>query len=190
MTVFYKGVGVGTHWHDNDASDLGFVPKAPEVIPSKDRLIQHIARANVASPYVSLTSSYGVAYAYATPTEDTPGYVYEIELTAPMPRGVKLVDPIREIATDAPALPTHPPYGHDGDQKFLLGVLNREMKELLLRNIIQPFPGVGVPRPANLSLELETLAYVLRDAEILVIGNIPAACILNRYEAWGESDEA
>ena len=193
MTIFYRGAGRGTHWHDNDAQTSGFLPKARAVEPSLDRLIHHIARANVASPYVSLTYSFGVAHEYAifgraTALIDDPGYVYEIELTSPLPNGLQLVDPIREIVLAAPTLPSQTPYWHDGDQDFLLGVVSAEMNEYLSRPIIQPYPSGGAQRSANLSLELETLARALRDAEILAIGDIPAACIRYRHEVWGESD--
>ena len=35
----------------------------------------------------------------------------------------------------------------------------------------------GVPRSANLTLELEALVSALRDAEILVLGTVPSAFI-------------
>jgi len=192
MPILYRGAGPGTYWHVHDAQDLGFSPKAGEAEPSLDRLIQHIARAQVESPYVSLTWSFGVAHEYAIfgrvpALEGGPGYVYEVEFASPLPNGLQLIDPIREIALAAPALPIQTPYWHDGDQEFLLGVVSAKMKKYLSRPIIQPPPSGGADRSANLSLELETLARALRDAEILAIGNIPAACIRYRHEVWGES---
>ena len=127
MTIFYRGAGVGSWHYVHDAQVSGFVPKNPAIDDSKDRLIQHIARSVTDSPYISLTRSFGIAYDYAvfgrvTATEDKPGFVYEIEISA-RPKGFRLVDPIREIARSIPH-PTHSSsYQHDGDRAYLLGVV-------------------------------------------------------------------
>ena len=65
MTTFYKGSAIGTHWHANDARQLGFTARAPEANPSTEALIHHIASGTHYSPYISLTRSYAVAWDYA-----------------------------------------------------------------------------------------------------------------------------
>jgi hypothetical protein len=190
MPIFYRGAGVGTHWHENDARLNGFTSKKPGAIHSIDRLMKHIARADVNSPYTSLTRSYGVAYVYAVhfgraqPTETNPGYVYEIELSDPLPPGLHLLDPVKEVAKAAPEPLDLISYQHDGLPDFLLGVMNpMEMGQFLTTPSLQPPPG-GIPRPPNLAIELETLVLALRDAEILAVGNIPAVYIQNRHNVW------
>jgi hypothetical protein len=51
MPIFYRGAGVGTHWHINDARLTGFTPQAPGIVLSIDRLMQHIVSGTVSSPY-------------------------------------------------------------------------------------------------------------------------------------------
>ena len=65
MAVYYRGAGVGTHWNNIDAMTSGFTPKEPGGTASVDRIMLHIARADVKSPYISLTASFGIAYYYA-----------------------------------------------------------------------------------------------------------------------------
>ena len=87
MTIYYRGAGAGTYWHTNDAPQQGFIPQSPGGTPPRDRLINHIARGTVTSPYVSLTQSYGVAWSYAVffgliqPNQQTPAYVYNAAIT-------------------------------------------------------------------------------------------------------------
>ena len=187
MAIFYRGAGVGTYWHEKDARTSGFTPKSGGTQHNVDRLMQHVARANVDSPYISLTRSYGVAYNYAimgrtVPSEDTPAYVYEIVISDPIPEGLELLDPIQEVARAAPRPPASISYQHDGDINFILGVVSpSKMEDFLTKPIKQPPRGEGTPRPANLSIELETLARALRDAEILAVGNIPSSCVQSRH---------
>jgi len=152
--------------------------------------MEHIARADVNSPYISLTRSYGVAYWYTvlfgrTPaTKINPGYVYEIELSHPLPPGLQILDPVKEVAMAAPEPLDLVCYQHDGLPDFLLGVMNpMEMGQFLKPLRPKPPPGGGAPIP-RLTIQLETLVRALRDAEILAVGNIPATCVRNRYEAW------
>jgi hypothetical protein len=153
--------------------------------------MHHVARGTVNSPYISLTRSYGVAYVYAVffgrtqPTEIDPGYVYEIEIGALLPPGLQFLDPVKEVAMAAPGPLDSISYQHDGLPDFLLGVMKPvEMEQFLTAPCPQPPPAGGTPRPPNLTIELETLVRALRDAEILAVGNIPAAYIRNRYDVW------
>lgn len=192
--IFYKGAGVGTYWHKNDARNQGFRATRPTVLHSLDRLMQHIARGSTVSPYISLTRSYGIAYRYAVSgrlmaTTDNPGVVYEIEIEDHLPENLKLLDPIKEVVAEVPNPLASIPYQHDGDMEFLLGVINPKMNENLIRPVKQPPPRSGTPRPANLSTELETIVLSLRDSEILAMGHIPAGCIRNRYDEFEISEE-
>lgn len=189
MPIFYRGAGAGTYWHRNDARLSGFTPQAPGVVPSINRLINHVSRGTVYSPYISLTRSYGVALNYAVlpgqaiATRANPGYVYEIEIDEPLPPGLQLLDPVKEVAAVVPSPLSLVPYQHDGRPDFLLGVVNpKRMRRFLTAPCPQPPPGGGTSRPPNLTIELETLVRALRDAEILAVGNIPAACIRNRFD--------
>ena len=184
MPIFYRGAGPGSFWDLNDACVSGFRSQAPGIAPGPDRLILHIAKGTVSSPYISLTRSYGVARDYAintgvavsVATAQNPGYVYEIDLNDPLPLGLVLLDPVREVAKNAPG-PLDPiSYQHDGPQSFLLGVIDpRTMKRHLSADYVQPPPSTGTRRPPTLTAVLECLVRALRDAEILAVGNIPRA---------------
>ena len=67
MAIFYRGAGVGTHWHTNDPrlSGRGFTAWAPGLQNTPDRVIQHVYQGLTHSPYVSLSLSYPVALNYA-----------------------------------------------------------------------------------------------------------------------------
>ena len=86
MATFYKGAGVGTHWHSNDSRRIGLTARSPEATPTTEALIDHIATGTVNSPFISLTRSYAVAWQYAMegvvdiPKRENPAYVYEIEI--------------------------------------------------------------------------------------------------------------
>ena len=191
MPILYRGAGVGTYWHQRDARVTGFTPQHPGMSPSLDRLIGHISYGTVTSPYVSLTRSYGVAWSYAMslghsqPAQSNPAYVYEVEIDEPLPLGLQLLDPVQTIAAAMPSPSHRISYQHDGLPSFLLGVIDpMGMEDFLKLPPPQPPPGGGTPRPPNLTRELEALVRALRDAEILAVGNIPAACVRHRFPVW------
>jgi hypothetical protein len=191
MPMFYRGAGVGTYWHTNDACQRGFTPQVPGMAPSIHRLMVHVARGTVTSPYVSLTRSYGVAWSYAVffgrmqPTHTTPAYVYELEINDPLPPGLQLLDPVKAVAAAAPSPLQSISYQHDGLPNFLLGVVDpMRMKQFLHVHALQPPPGGGTSRPPHLTMELEALVRALRDAEILAVGNVPTTCVRTRYPVW------
>ncbi|MDE0400438.1 MAG: hypothetical protein OXL96_21795 [Candidatus Poribacteria bacterium] len=192
MAIFYRGAGIGTYWHTHDARQTGFIARAPQMHPTPDRLMLHIARGTVNSPFVSLTRSYGIALNYANffgtevPTPQHPAYVYEIEINEPIPSDLQLLDPIKEVAPILPPpLGINPPYQHDGGPDFLLGVVDPiNMREFLTQQSPQPPASGGTPRTPNLSIALETLVRTLRDAEILAEGTIPAHCVNHRFEVY------
>ena len=138
MATFYKGAGVGTHWHINNSREVGFEARSPTTRPTIEALIAHVAESTANSPYISLTRSYAVAWNYAMrggtdiPTLDKPGYVYEIEIDVPLPSGLKLLDPVKEIALGLPnpvdvySEGGYPSYQHNGLPTLLLAVFNPE----------------------------------------------------------------
>ncbi len=194
MPIFYRGAGIGTYWHTNNAVGNGFTSRVPssQIPHSINQLMNHIARGTTYSPYISLTRSYGVAWSYAVflgrrqPTPHNPAYVYQIEINDPPPSGLQIFNPVREVANAVPKpLSSAPPYQHNGLPNFLLGVTDPiRMRRFLTIPALQPPPGGGAPQPSNLTLELETLVRALRDAEILVVEHIPPPCVLNRYPVW------
>ena len=190
MTIYYRGAGLGTYWHTNNAMQEGFTPQSPQLNHTPSLLINHIARGTVTSPYISLTQSYGVAWDYAVtfsrarPTQQNPAYVYQVEINDPPPKGPHLLDPVKEIAASAPSPPAAIPYHHDGLPSFLLGVVSSSTMRLHLNRPIKQPPGGGTLRSANLTLELEAIVRALRDAELLVVGDIPDSCVQHRYPEW------
>ena len=192
MPIFYRGAGINTYWYLNDPVVRGFSARDPGGSVTTTRLMLHIARSTVNSPFISLTRSYAVAWRYAMlsserePTPGDPAYVHEIEIQEPLPPGLQLLDPVKEVAQIPPA-PTSlgPPYQHDGLPDFLLGVVNpRKMGYFLAQHSLQPPSSEGTSRPPTLTIELETLVRALRDAEILARGIIPATYVRNRFEVY------
>ena len=202
MATFYKGAGLGTHWHIHDSQRVGFTARAPETGSTTEALMAHITAGTINSPYISLTRSYAVAWHYAVRsgtiirTPDKPGYVYEIEIDIPLPSGLKLVDPVKEVAMSLPnpidvdSQGGYPFYQHNGLPHFLLGVVGLgDMSKFQVGRQPQP-PGPGVPCPPNLTPQLEVFVNALRDAEILLHGHIPPSCVKNRFEVnFTELDE-
>ena len=189
MALFYRGAGIGTYWHVNEPRIRGFIPHSPGTLASLDRLMNHIRSGATESPYVSLTRSPGVALGYARlgkrkPTSTKPAYVWEIELTNPLRANVQLLDPVQAIAAELPGPAESLSYHHDGAPTFLLGLIDPSQQHFLTGN--RPLlPGEGSsPRPPNLTVELETLVRALRDAEVLALGTIPAACVRARHEVY------
>ena len=164
----------------------------PKCIQTADRLMLHIARGTVNSPFISLTRSYGITLYYANffgteiPTPQHPAYVYEIEINEPISSGLKLLDPIKEIAPILPKpLDVNPPYQHDGGPAFLLGVVDPvNMREFLKQHALQPPASAGTQRTPNLTIALETLVRTLRDAEILGEGTIAANCVNHKFAVY------
>ena len=191
MATFYRGAGIGTYWHANDAKLTGFFPHAPRASRSTATLIAHVKDGTTHSPYVSLTRSYSVAWTYAVfsgyekPTAANPAYVYRVDIDDSRPAGILVLDPVCEIAKSVPRPLSPISYQHDGFADFLIGVVDPiRMAAHLATPIKQPPPGGGTSRPANLSAELETFVRALRDAELLAAGPIPPACVVNKFAVF------
>jgi hypothetical protein len=73
-----------------------------------------------------------------------------------------------------------PSYQHDGDKKFLLGVVDPiGLRQHLRRLAVFAVPGPISKTPA-LSIELATMVCALRDAEALVVGDLPPSSVIAR----------
>lgn len=201
MATFYKGAGIGTHWHTNDPRNIGFTPRSPESMSDTQAVIDHITRSTADSPYTSLTRSYGVAWDYAmegvsempVPSQEIPAYIYKIEINNSLKQDLKLIDPIREVAQsliDPNEIGFQNEgsfYQHNGLRNFLLSLVDpQNMLEYRIGRLPTP-PGPGEICDAILSPELNSLVFALRDAEILVYGEIPADCVKNRFEVVYEN---
>jgi hypothetical protein len=193
MAIFYRGAGIGSHWHANNARLIGFVPWNPAGSPpSADRLMQHIGNGITESPYISLTRSFGVAHGYAVAgkggiaTPSNPGQVYELEIAnadVGPGKGFELIDPVKELSTALNDPLVTPSYQHDGDQNLLLGVVRPgRFKRYLTRPPL--LPNGPASSPPNVSTQLKTLVQALRDAEILAVGTIPSSCIRKVHPVW------
>ncbi len=202
MATFYKGAGIGTHWHINDSREVGFTAISPTTRHTIEALVTHVAESPTNSPYISLTRSYAVAWNYAVRggtdirTLGKRGYVYEIEIDIPLSPELELLDPVKEVAKSLPNpidvdfKGGYPFYQHNGLPDFLLGVVRPEgMSRFLVGRQPRP-PGPGVPCRPNLTPQLKALVNALRDAEILFYGRIPPSCVKNRFEVqFTELDE-
>lgn len=184
VAILYKGAGPGTFWALNDPRlGAGFV-SASAAPPSVPSMVRHITAFSHPSPYLSLTASFAVAYAYAlggpagAASSAMPGYVYEID-TGVFP--VKLIDPVSEVASatsiaTAPRLLTH----HDGGQDLILGIAAPSLHAGVL--LVPPKrPGATLPNPPAITPELHAVVFSLRDAEMLAEGPIPPGCIVHRH---------
>ena len=194
MPTFYKGAGLETHWHKNDSRRVGFTARSPRATPTMEAIVTHVADGTKDSPYISLTCSYAVAWDYAMkgaipPTSDSPAYVYEIEIADAFVSGLILHDPVKKLlptlrsVIDTNFQAAVPFYQHNGDQTFLIEVANPTILEPPTGRSPQP-PGPGEPCDANLTPPFRTLVNSLRDAEILVYGDIPRHCVKRRFNVY------
>ena len=164
MATFYKGAGVGTHWHANDSRQVGFAARSPEVTPSTETLIDHISTSTVHSPYISVTRSYAVAWHYAVfnskrePTPEIPAYIYEIVIDDTLPHGLNLLDPVKEVVHILP--------------QPLRGVVDLEYMANHLGGQTSQSSNQGSGLSYQVELQLIALTFAQRDAEMLVRGYI------------------
>jgi len=95
-----------------------------------------------------------------------------------------VIDPVIEVSAHLNPLAS-PSYHHDGDMNFLLGVVNPNRMAAFLKNpILTPMGSTPTLRPANLSIELETIVRALRDAEVLIFGAIPNSRVVLRHDVY------
>jgi hypothetical protein len=129
-----------------------------------------------------------VAWGYALagrnlPTIDNPAYVYEVEIDENDGLGTRLLDPVQAIAAGLGSPYETRTYHHDGDNSFLLGLVDPVNHRAILRQDVRfPPPGEGTDRSPLLHIELEALVRALRDSEILAFGAVAASQIRRRIE--------
>ena len=174
MATFYKGAGIGTYWHTRDSRRIGFTARSPETGPSTTALIAHVATGTINSPYISLTRSYAVAWHYAVfgskrePTLDNPAYIYEIEIDDSLPHELNLLDPAKEVVHILP--------------QPLRGVVDLEYMADRLAGQTAQSSDLEEDFSSNFELQLITLTFAQRDAEVLIHGYIPPFCVKHRFE--------
>jgi hypothetical protein len=117
----------------------------------------------------------------ARPTAENPAHVYEIDIPDPPPAGVLIIDPIYFVAAHNQNPLASISYHHDGNQDFLIGVVDPMMGPSTKVRFPPGMAG-GAPRYPNLTIELETMVRALRDAEVLAVGNLPSKCVTNRHD--------
>jgi hypothetical protein len=188
MARYYRGAGIRTHWHSNDARTTGFSAAQVGTPAGQQAIINHVSFALTdRSPYISMTRSYEVAEHYAKyfgheyPSAGAPAFVYEIEFD-PVPDGLQLYDPVIELAKALPSPLAPPPfYQHNGAPDVLLGIVNRSLfGDFLLRAAKNP--GIPTGAPPQISDQLIALVRALRDAEVLAYNSIPQNCVRQRYD--------
>ena len=174
MATFYKGAGIGTHWHTRDSRRTGFMARSPATNPKTEGLIDHIVMGTVNSPYISLTRSYAVAWHYAVfsskqePRQGKPAYIYEIEIDDVLPHGLKLLDPVKEVVHILP--------------QPLRGVVDLDYMADILGGQTPQQPNLRGDFSPSVELQLIALTFAQRDAEVLVHGYIPPFCVKHRFE--------
>lgn len=188
LAVFYKGAGFGRKYALADARATGIDPHNPEIPYDLDALVRHVGFGTVASPFVSISRSYGVALAYARmgkvlASEQCPGIVYEIVIETD-DREVKIIDPVLEIASRLPLPGGSVSYQHDGMQATLMALVDPAHEHFLQWKTPQPPPSGGPRRSVHVSMELTAMVRAMRDAEVVVCGRIPKRCVRNRFEVW------
>ena len=154
-------------------------------------IIRHVVNYSWPSPYSSFSASFAAAAAYALvgpsgkATPDRPGWVYEIDVALALELGAQFADPAREILAQNPAIggPGTIPTFHDGGQDLILGVADPAHRKVLVTPPRQPGPArhVRAGGPPVVHNELRAVIFALRDAEVLAITHVPAACITARY---------
>jgi hypothetical protein len=187
MATFYKGAGPGTYWWLTDPRTAGGFVCPPGRPASAEAVVSHITVSSHPSPYLSFTAPFAVAAEYAQigprgpATSTMPGYVYEIDTSI---ISLPLVDPVAEISsahsvTGVGHLPTH----HDGGSELILGIAAPSIHGPALAAHPRR-PGTSLARPATVTPELNALVFALRDAEVLVHGALPPACVVHRHDVW------
>ncbi|VIO76096.1 hypothetical protein CI41S_50960 [Bradyrhizobium ivorense] len=185
----YKGVRIGTFLHGQNLMQTGIPARNARSSVTVGSIEHHIARGTTTSPLISLTKSFGVARDYALkgslskPSATNPAYVYEIDVPDPLPSAIKIVDPVAEIvAAQKLSVLTNSSYHHDGDQSFLHFVVNPLLRAHM--SPMAPRPGGGSSSPVVMTMPLEAMVFALRDAEVLVVGNLPPSMIIHRHDVY------
>lgn len=130
--------------------------------------------------------SFSVSFAVACDYALSGGVVYGVELGAVLDNRCDVIDPAMEIIRSNPgfkkntgyAWPTH----HDGHQDLVPAMARvRPQWRTLRRTPSRPgFSKTG--RPPTVHERLQALVFAVRDAEVLVVGNVPGHRIVERHD--------
>lgn len=174
LPTLYKGAGPGTYWHTHDPRmGQGFLPPLSQAA-TLNAIVDHISLGSQKSPCTSFSTSYAVALSYAlsgpggvaSPTN--PGYVYVIDLGQLLASmQPTMVDPVIEIARQAAGGLAH---RHNGEQGLLAEIAES-------RPLTSPRKRHGGTTNASVSQELHALAWAIRDAEVLLHGQLNPTAI-------------
>lgn len=176
----WKGAAPGSHWHTTNAVGVGFFGPPGAAGPVASAALRHITLGSSPSPFVSFSTSYDVAYTYATLGGTIPGgFVYEVDTTL-VPVAPMTYDPVQLISAA-----TQFSHQHDGPQHLIAGVANVALAPSLsavLTTAPLRFGGMaGVGAGPNVTQELTGLVRAIRDAEVLLASPVPADCIFARH---------
>ena len=176
--ILYKGAGPGTHWHIHDPRTVGgFTIGAMPA--TQNGLRRHITNYSFPSAYLSFSTSFAIARAYAlggpagVASAASPGYVYEVDLSA-ITAPPALIDPVSAIASGASGTLSH---HHDGAGSLIVEIANGGS----LSHCHQC--GGGMLTPA-VSQHLKALIFAIRDAEVLLGSNVLAGAVVNRHSVY------
>lgn len=179
IPTLYKGAGPGTHWHINDPRTSGGFTSG--TLPANvNGIIRHITAYSFPSAYLSMSTSFAVARYYALfgpggpATAASPGYVYEIDLSTLNPAPA-ITDPVQGISAGTNGTIAHQ---HNG-----VGTLIAEVAQGLTAYTPCHQCG-GVMHAPAVSAELRALVFAIRDAEVLVNGNVLAGAVINRHSVF------
>ena len=173
IPILYKGAGPGTHWHINDPRLGGFITGAMPATPNA--VVRHITNYSFPSAYLSFSTSFAIARSYALTgpgglaTTTSPGFVYEIDLSA-ITAAPALVDPVHSVSSNGMFA-----HNHNG-----AGALIAEVALGATAFAQAHQCGGGMLTPA-VSGHLRALIFAIRDAEVLIGGNVLAGAVVNRH---------
>jgi len=171
LPILYKGAGPGTYWHTNDATQSGFTTQPG--IANRNQIVNHITANSRPPIYLSFTTSFAVAKRYALygtsrATQANPGFVYSVNLMN-MPN-FNAYDPVAEISAGMLI------HGHTGDQRLVVRIALDHKRATTLQ-VDGPNGTKIVP---SFSTELRGLTFALRDAEIVIGGNVLASAVIDK----------
>lgn len=185
IPLLYKGVAPGTHWYAKGdlthPSSPGFVTGGGGAA-NRNAVITHVAGSSHPSLFLSCSLSFAVARNYAMvganaiASQASPGWVYVISLDNCRPAGLPtphVYNPVELLSKGAYV------HAHTGDQDHV-----RDWTK-----VPAPMPrscsqmGGYVHTPAA-SVELRALLFAIRDAELLVAGQIPSAALVRREAVY------
>lgn len=177
--ILYKGAGPGTHWHSHDPRSAfggftaGLLPSTPNAV------IRHITNYSFPSAYLSFSTSFAIARGYALDgpagiaTASSPGYVYEIDLSALM-SPPSLVDPVHTLSSPVGAFA----HNHNGSDKLVAEIAGKAT------TFSQAHQCGGSMLSPAVNSSLRALIFAIRDAEVFIGSNVLSGAIINRHNVF------